>query len=98
MKNKTYEVTYNSMLRSQIRHTYGEFLEIVKKNVKSLCDNWVFFSVIIVGDGNEMLIYDMIDAWTFSKSIEPWYLLCRVAVVSSVTHGDKIHEIVVKLL
>lgn len=31
MKNKTYEETFDFMSRCQIRHTYDEFLEIVKK-------------------------------------------------------------------
>lgn len=98
MKKKSYEEIYNSMVRSQFHNTYDEILEIVKKNVTSLCDNRVFFTVIIVHhDDSETILYDLIDAWTFSKSIEPWYLMCHVAVFSDVTHGDRIHEIIVKI-
>nr|DAR73187.1 MAG TPA: hypothetical protein [Caudoviricetes sp.] len=98
MKKKSYQETYNSVLKSQFYNTYDEFIEIVKKNVKDLCDNRVFFSVVIVNDDSEMILYELIDAWTFSKSIEPWYLLCRLAVIHDVVHDDKIHEIVVEIM
>lgn len=98
MKQKTFEEVYNIMLRSQIQKTYGEFLKIVKKNIKALCDNRVFFSVVIVNDDSEMTLYELIDAWTFSKSIEPRYRLYRTAVFHDVERDDKIHEIVVKIM
>ena len=98
MKKISYEETYNIILRIQIHRTYDELLEIVKKNVQALCDNRVLFSVVIVNDDSEMILYELIDAWTFSKSIEPWYLLCRTAVIHDVAHDDKIHEILVEIM
>ena len=95
---KSYEEIYNILLRSQHSNTFEEILELVKKNVKALCDNRVFFSVVIVNDDSEMILYELIDAWTFSKSIEPWYLMCRSVVFHDVEHDNKIHEIVVKIM
>ena len=98
MKKISYEEIYNIILRSQIYSTYDELLEIVKKNVQALCDNRVKLSVFNVSDVNEMVLYDLIDAWTFSKSIEPWYLLCRTVVIHDEKHSDRIHEIVVEIM
>lgn len=81
MKQKTFEEVYNILKRSQKAKTYEEILENVKKNQKALSDTRTFFSVIISSEnGSEKLLYDVIDAITFARTIDPYYLLDRPAV------------------
>lgn len=99
MKQKTFEEVYNILKRSQKAKTYEEILENVKKNQKALSDTRTYFSVIISReDGSETLLYDVIDAITFARTIDPYYLLLCPAVFQDISSGEMIHEILITIM
>lgn len=99
MKQKTFEEVYNILKRSQKAKTYEEILENVKKNQKALSDTRTYFSVIISReDGSETLLYDLIEASTFARTIDPYYLLDRPSVFQDISSGEMIHEIMITIM
>lgn len=99
MKQKTFEEVYNILKRSQKAKTYEEILENVKKNQKALSDTRTYFSVIISReDGSEKLLYDLIEASTFARTKDPYYLLDRPSVFQDISSGEMIHEIMITIM
>lgn len=98
-KQKTFEEIYNILKRSQKSKTYEEILENVKKNQKALSDTRTYFTVVIAReDGSETLLYDLIDARTFARTIEPYYILDIPAVFQNISSGNMFHEILITIM
>lgn len=98
MKQKTFEEIYNILKRSRKAKTYEEVLEIVKKNQKALSDTCTYFTVIISReDGSETLLYNVIDAISLARSIEPYYLLDSPAEFQDISVKPMFHEILITI-